>query len=329
MKKNIALVAGGYSGEFTISVQSAATIEQHLSKERYRVYKIIITREGWFHNEFSGNCIPVDKNDFSVTIEGTKVHFDAAFIGIHGTPGEDGKLQGYFDMLQIPYTSCGVITSALTFNKSFCNKVVAALDIVKVSRSVHLFQDQPFEKQEINDSLCYPVFVKPAESGSSLGVSKVMSGSKALGEAIEKAFKEDSQVLIEEYIKGRELSCGLYRSGEEIIALPVTEISSSKDFFDYEAKYTPGVSKEITPAEVDEATTLQIQHKSSALYRALNCRGVVRMDYILEDETSELYFLEVNTMPGQSPGSIVPQQVKAAGMSLADLYGTLIEECIK
>lgn len=329
MKKNIALVVGGYSGEYVVSMQSAVTIEQHLNRELYHPYKISVTREGWFYTEASGKQISVDKNDFSLTVNGAKVHFDAVFIGIHGTPGEDGKLQGYFDMLQIPYISCGAITSGLTFNKSYCNKVVAALDVVNVARSVHIFRDQPFNDSRIMETLRFPVFVKPAEGGSSIGVSKVNNPSEELGVAIEKAFKEDSQALIEEFVKGRELTCGLFRKDGKLITLPVTEIRSSKEFFDFEAKYTPGVSREITPAEITEEVASLIQETAKKLYVALNCRGIVRMDFILEDQTNKLFFLEANTMPGQSENSIVPQQVKAAGMSLTDFYGILIEECLK
>lgn len=329
MKRNIALVVGGYSGEYVVSMQSAVTIEKHLNREHYVPYKISITRNGWFYTGVSGEQISVDKNDFSLTVNGEKIYFDAAFIGIHGTPGEDGKLQGYFDMLQIPYISCGAITSALTFNKSYCNKIVAALNVVNVAKSVHIFRDQPFNDGDIMQSLHFPVFVKPAEGGSSIGVSKVNKPSEELGAAIEKAFKEDSQALIEEYVKGRELTCGLFRKGEQIITLPITEIRSSKEFFDFEAKYTPGVSREITPAEITDRTASLIQETAKKLYGALNCRGIVRMDFILEEQTNQLFFLEANTMPGQSENSIVPQQVKAAGMSLTEFYGILIEECLK
>lgn len=329
MKKNIALVAGGYSGEYVISIQSAATIEHHLDPERYRVFKISITRDGWFYTDPAANHIPVDKNDFSLTLPGEKINFDAVFIGIHGTPGEDGKLQGYFDMLGIPYASCGAVTSAVTFNKSYCNKVVATLNIVQVARSVHLFRDQPFEERELARSLRFPVFVKPAEGGSSLGVSKVNAPSEELGKAIERAFQEDNQVLIEEFIKGREITCGLYRSGEEVVALPLTEIISGKEFFDYEAKYTAGVSQDITPAQLPEDITLEIQETAKKLFLALNCRGMARLDFILEEGSQKLYFLEANTMPGQSEISLIPQQVKASGMSLTDFYGILIEACLK
>lgn len=328
MKKNIALVAGGYSGEYVISIQSAATIERHIDPERYRVFLISVVRDGWFYTGPTGEHTAVDKNDFSLTLKGEKIRFDAVFIGIHGTPGEDGRLQGYFDMLGIPYTGCGAITSGLTFNKSYCNKVVSSLNIVRVSKSLHLFKDRPLDESAIAASLRFPVFVKPAEGGSSLGVSKVHEPSEALGEAIARAFKEDSQVLVEEFIKGRELTCGLFRSAGEIIVLPVTEILSTKEFFDFEAKYTPGVSREVTPAEIDDAVAGRVRMAAKKLYCALNCRGIVRIDFILEESTEELYFLEANTMPGQSENSIVPQQVRAAGMTLRDFYGMLIENCL-
>ena len=328
MKRNIALVAGGYSGEYIVSIQSAAIIERHLDPDKYRVIKISITQEGWYHTDTSGKRTAVDKNDFSIVLSGEKVTFDVVFIGIHGTPGEDGKLQGYFDMLGIPYTSCGAITSALTFNKSYCNKVVAALNLVHIAKSMHIFRDKPFQEADIAKRLRFPVFVKPAEGGSSLGVSKVNNPSEELGQAIERAFREDSQALIEEYIPGREITCGVLETGSKLIALPLTEIISGKDFFDFEAKYSPGVSREITPATLDIAQAEMISQTAKSLYRALNCRGIVRIDFILEEGTENLYFLEINTMPGQSENSIVPQQVQAAGISLKDFYGMLIEGCL-
>ncbi|MBW8683255.1 D-alanine--D-alanine ligase [Chitinophaga rhizophila] len=328
MKKNIALVAGGYSGEYVISVKSAAVIEKHLDSSKYDVYKISITRDGWNYTGADGQLVAVDKNDFSLTINGNKVTFDAVFIGIHGTPGEDGRLQGYFEMLGIPFTSCGMVSSALTFNKSYCNKVVAALDVVNVSKSVHIFKDQPFDTQAILQELRLPVFVKPAEGGSSIGMSKVNTAEE-LAPAIEKAFHEDVQILIEEFVKGREITCGLYKTNGQLTVLPPTEIISGKEFFDYEAKYTPGVSREVTPAEAPADVLTLIQETAKKLYDKLNCRGIVRMDFIWEEANNRLFFLEVNTMPGQSENSIVPQQVRAAGMTLQEFYGTLIEECLR
>ncbi|NLR80453.1 D-alanine--D-alanine ligase [Chitinophaga eiseniae] len=328
MKKNIALVAGGYSGEYVISVQSAVTIENNLDSSKYNVYKIIITKDSWGYTAADGTIVEVDKNDFSLTVQGNKITFDAVFIGIHGTPGEDGRLQGYFEMLGIPFTSCGMVTSAVTFNKSFCNKIVDALNVVNVSKSVHIFRDQPYNTTDILQQLRLPVFVKPAEGGSSIGMSKVKTAEE-LPSAIDKAFKEDAQVLIEEFIKGRELTIGLYRENGAITVLPITEIVSSKEFFDYEAKYTPGVSNEITPAPVSDEITRKVQEIATILYNKLNCKGITRVDFIYEEGTGKLFFLEINTMPGQSENSLVPQQVRAAGKTLKEFYGVLLEESMK
>jgi len=327
MKKNIALLAGGYSGEYIISIQTAETIEKNLDQNTYNVYKIIITKEEWYFERF-GKKIQVDKNDFTLKIDGKKIVFNCVFIAMHGTPGEDGRIQGYLDMINIPYTTCNPIVSALTFNKSYCNKVVKALNVVNIANSVHLIQGEPYSMGAILDTLKLPVFVKPNESGSSLGVSKVKSVEQLLP-AIEKAFKEDKQVLIEEFIEGRELTIGIYRVNGVVHALPTTEIVSKNEFFDYEAKYTPGVTKEITPAKIDVKLKLELESKATHIYRHLNCRGVVRMDFILEQKSNKLFFLEVNTMPGQSENSIVPQQVRAAGITLQDFYGELLEDCIK
>lgn len=328
MKKNIALLAGGYSGEYVISIGTAKTIEQNLDAGQYNTYKIIVTRDGWWHEATDGNKVEVDKNDFSLALGGEKVLFDAVFIAIHGTPGEDGRIQGYLDMLQIPYTSCNAIVSALTFNKSYCNKVVKAFNVVAIANSVHLIKGEPYSMGAILDTLRLPVFVKPNESGSSLGVSKVKAVEELLP-AIEKAFTEDNQVLIEEFIEGRELTIGVYRVDGKLHTLPATEIVSNNEFFDYEAKYTPGVTSEITPAKISDAIREQLETKAAYIYRHLNCRGVVRMDFILQQPSNKLYFLEVNTMPGQSENSIVPQQVRAAGADLKSFYGALLEDTLQ
>jgi len=327
MKKNIALLAGGYSGEFVISIQTAETIEKNLDTLLYNVYKIIVTREEWYYSS-SNEKIPVDKNDFSLLIGTEKVKFDCVFIAMHGTPGEDGKMQGYLDMMQVPYTTCNSIVSALTFNKSYCNKVVKAFNVVNIANSVHLIKGEPYSMGAVLDQLKLPVFVKPNESGSSLGVSKVKNVEELLP-AIEKAFREDNQVLIEEFIEGRELTIGVYKVNGTVYALPATEIVSKNEFFDYEAKYTPGVTNEITPANMDDTLKEQLESKAMYIYRHLNCRGIVRMDFILQRAMNKLFFLEVNTMPGQSENSIVPQQVKASGRTLIEFYGSLVEDCIK
>ncbi|OSZ78586.1 D-alanine--D-alanine ligase A [Chitinophagaceae bacterium IBVUCB1] len=328
MKKNIALLAGGYSGEYVISIQTAQTIEKNLDTNLYNTFKIIVTRDGWWYDLADGSKIEVDKNDFSLTLSGERIHFDCVFIAIHGTPGEDGRIQGYLDMLNIPYTTCNAIVSALTFNKSYCNKVVKAFNVVNIANSVHLIKGEPYSVGNILEQLQMPMFVKPNESGSSLGVSKVKAVEDLLP-AIEKAFGEDDQVLIEEFIEGRELTIGVYKVGGYLKTLPATEIVSKNEFFDYEAKYTPGVTSEITPAPIDDKTREQLEHKAAYIYRHLNCRGIVRMDFILQKGTNKLFFLEVNTMPGQSENSIVPQQVRAADISLIDFYGSIIEDCLK
>jgi D-alanine-D-alanine ligase len=325
MKKTIALVTGGFSGEAVISYKSAVTIDNNLDKTKFNVYKIDINPSGWFYEDNKGKKSEVDKNDFSLTIGNDKITFDAVFIGMHGTPGEDGKLQGYFDTLKIPYTSCDAGTSAITFNKRY-TVAVASFSGIDVARSVLLIKDNFGSPEEVIQNLRFPVFVKPNNGGSSIGMSKVNKPSDELGAAIEKAFKEDNQVLIEEYIKGREFTIGVFKTKGNIIALPITEVISKKDFFDYEAKYE-GASTEITPAEVDESIAEQVRNTAKKIYALFNCRGVVRIDFIYNDESGKLYMLEINTIPGQSDASLVPQQVRAMGWSLKEFYTRLVEEC--
>ncbi|MCO4294543.1 D-alanine--D-alanine ligase [Solitalea sp. MAHUQ-68] len=327
MKKTIALLAGGYSGEHVVSLKSAAQIEKSIPAAKYNVYKIIITRSGWTYIDASGQAYEIDKNDFSLTINGQKIKFDCVFIAIHGTPGEDGMLQGYFEMQQIPYTTCDSFTSALTFNKSYTNCVVGSAG-VNVAKSLQLFSDQTYSTNDILSKLKLPVFVKPNNGGSSLGTSKVKVAEE-LAEAIERAFKEDGQVLVEEFIKGREFSCGVVKRNNEITVLPVTEIISSNEFFDFEAKYTPGLTQEITPADIDPETLKVVQQNLKRSYARLNCRGVVRIDFFLQDGTNEFYFLEVNTVPGQTETSLIPQQVAAMGWDISEFYASIIEEAMR
>lgn len=324
MNKNIALVTGGFSGEAVISYQSAITIDNHLDRDKFNVYKIDINPQGWFYELKDGRKLEVDKNDFSLQLDDDKINFDAVFIGIHGTPGEDGKLQGYFDTLKIPYTSCDAATSAITFNKRY-TVAVAAMSGIQVAKSVHLFKEKPVSATQILDQLNLPVFVKPNNGGSSIGMSKV-SKSEELEPAIDKAFLEDEQVLIEEMINGREFTVGAFQSGGKVIVLPITEIKSQKDFFDYEAKYK-GASSEITPAEIDEPSAEKIRQAVSKIYDIFNCRGVVRIDFIMNEKNNEPCMLEINTIPGQSEASIIPQQIKVMGWSLKEFYTKLVEEC--
>ncbi|MCM5528844.1 D-alanine--D-alanine ligase [Parasegetibacter sp. NRK P23] len=326
MKPVIAFVTGGYSGEAVVSYKSAITIEQNLDPEKYEVYRINITPEEWFHPTADGGKIPVDKSDFTLTIAGKKIRFNGVFIGIHGTPGEDGKLQGYFDLMGLPYTSCDAAVSALTFNKRY-TVAVAAFGGIRVAKSLHLFKAQPLSSAQVLAQLKLPVFVKPNNGGSSIGMSKV-NLPEELAPAIEKAFKEDAQVLVEEFITGREFTIGVYRSKGAIHVLPITEVKSKKEFFDFEAKYTPGLAMETTPAEIDAALQSQLEMNAKKVYELFNCRGVVRMDFIYEPEIKEPFLLEINTVPGQSEASIVPQQVRASGGTLKDFYSALLDECL-
>lgn len=325
-KKTIALVTGGLSGESVISYKSAVTIEKNLDRERYNVYVIDINPEGWFYTDNAGNRTTVAKDDFSIVADGQKITFDAVLIGMHGTPGEDGKLQGYFDMLGIPYTGCDAASSAITFNKRYA-VAIARMSGIGVAHSLHLFAHTPVAAAEILQQLKLPVFVKPNNGGSSIGMSKVQAAEE-LEAAIGKAFKEDNQVLVEEMIAGREFTVGVYKANGTIHVLPLTEVKAhdSKAFFDFEAKYE-GKSTEITPAVVAEPIAEKVRAAAKKVYEVFNCRGVVRIDFIYNEQEDRPYMLEVNTIPGQSAASIVPQQVAAAGITLADFYTLLVEEC--
>ena len=259
-------------------------------------------------------------------IDGKKIIFDAVLIGIHGTPGEDGKLQGYFDLMNLPYTSCDAATSALTFNKRY-TVAVAAFAGIQVSHSVHLFKQDHPDAQEVAGRVAMPVFVKPNNGGSSIGMSKV-NRKEDLAQALEKAFKEDDQVLVEEFITGREFTVGVFRTGKEIIILPITEVKTTKDFFDFEAKYSPGFTEETTPAELDESIALKIRHTARKIYQVFNCSGVVRIDMIYNEAKGEPFMLEINTVPGQTAASVVPQQVRAMGWTLKQFYSALIEDAL-
>ena len=327
--KNIALVMGGYSGEYEVSINSGCQAYEALDKTKYNVYKIVINRSGWFYLTNDGKQLPVvDKNDFTLNDNGNIIHFDLAFIIIHGNPGENGVLQGYFDMLGIPYTTCGFYTSSLTFNKGYCNPVVRSFNIVSLAKSKLLYNIQAVDTDQILKELTLPLFVKPASGGSSVATTKVKKTEDLLP-AIKEAFTEDKEVLVEEFIQGREFDCGVLRTKEQKYVFPITEIipTGGHEFFDYEAKYE-GFSNEVTPAEVDKSISDEIQRVSSQLYDLLNCKGIVRFDYIYNTERNELFFLEVNTIPGQSAESIVPKQARAMGISTKELYDMVIQSCL-
>ncbi len=327
--KTIALVAGGYSGEYDISLQSAEQVEQNLQDD-FVIYKIIITKDDWYY-EYKGQRISVNRNDFSLVVEGKKICFDAAFIIVHGTPGENGLLQGYFDMIGMPYNTCDALCSAVTFDKMTCNALVRDFHVVNVAKNCVVFKEDyfkgVFDKEDILKQLSLPVFVKPSQGGSSLGTFKV-SNEEELESAIEQAFKVHHKVLIEEFIKGKEFSCGVLTVGGRVMALPVTEIIPQTEFFDYQAKYD-GFSQEIVPAPIDEKTTHLIQSTTEKLYKLLNCKGVCRVDYILDTQQDKLFFLEINTTPGQSLHSIVPNQVRQIGKDVHWLYKTQMDEVFR
>ena len=325
MKKKIALVTGGYSGEAEISYLSAKTMQNHTDKELFFVYTIDISPNGWVYEDEKGMKSAVDRSDFSVIDSGEKINFDAVMMCIHGTPGEDGKLQGYFDMLNIPYTSCDAATSALTFNKRY-TVAVAAFSGIKVARSMHLFSHTPLSSEAILQQLVLPVFVKPNNGGSSIGMSKV-SQAEDLPAALTKAFQEDSQVLIEEFIEGREITIGVYQNGDQIIPLPMTEVATENEFFDFEAKYK-GKSRETTPAQIQETVAEKIREAAKKIYSVFNCRGVIRIDFIYNEKAGEPYMLEINTVPGQSEASVVPQQVQIAGITLKEFYTIIIQQAL-
>jgi D-alanine-D-alanine ligase len=327
MKPSIAFVTGGYSGESIISYKSAVNILKNVDADKFDVYKIDITPQGWFYESVNGQRSTVDRQDFSIIDSQRKINFDAVLIGIHGTPGEDGKLQGYFDLMNLPYTSCDAATSALTFNKRY-TVAIASFSGINVAKSVVLIKGKFGNADEIAKQLKFPVFVKPNNGGSSIGMSKVNNASEELGTAIEKAFKEDDQVLIEEFITGREFTIGVFRSNGKIITLPFTEIKTKKEFFDFEAKYTPGFTDEVTPAQVDEAIAEKVRDTAIKVYQVFNCSGVIRIDFIYNEEKGEPFLLEINTVPGQTDESIVPQQVRAMGWTLKQFYSALIEEAL-
>jgi D-alanine-D-alanine ligase len=329
IKKNIALLTGGFSKEYEVSVSTGRVIAANLDSTLFNVYQINIMADRWLYLEGS-SPIEVDRNDFSLTIKDQKIRFDAAFIGIHGTPGEDGKLQGYLDLMGIPYNTSGRTTSAVTFNKYLSNELVSAWG-VKVAKTVYLHRRDKINLDSIVELTKLPCFVKPNSNGSSVGVTKVRT-MKDLQPAIDIAFAEDDEVLVQEYVPGVEITCGIYEKDQIPVVLPLTEIVTENEFFDYQAKYIQGYSDEITPARINDELSKECSDISLSLYRKLNCRGIVRFDYILTPDHNgnkrEFYFLEVNTIPGLSEASIVPKQAAAMGISLKELFRDIMNETL-
>ncbi len=324
MKAKIAVVTGGNSGEYEISLKSGKNIADQLDRNKYDVYLIHLRGSQWTYKTDNDEIIPIDKNDFSLTLNDQHINFDCVFVAIHGDPGENGKLEGYLDMLNIPYTSCSTMESALTFNKNYCNRVVNSYGIT-TAPSVHLFKYDHIDPQAIIDKVGLPCFVKPCNSGSSVGMSKVNTKEELLP-ALEIAFKEDDQLLVETFIKGREITCGIMKYQNEIQVIGITEIISKKEYFDFEAKYDPSLAYEITPAQIPVDIQELCEETSKKVYKALDCKGIVRIDYIFND--SGLYFIEVNTIPGQTQESIVPKQLKTKNLQFTTLCSYFIDEAI-
>lgn len=319
MKKNIAILRGGNSSEIDISIKSADVVYKHIDTTLYQPYLIHIEADDWYALNGTER-IPINKNDFSFEWNNEKIAIDGVFMAIHGTPGEDGILQAYFDLLNIPYNCCDSFESAITFNKAMCNALLKQFNIVSAD-AIILNRDEQYDLKEIENKIGLPCFVKPNRAGSSIGVSKVTE-SKQWEDAISEAFNHDAQVIIEAFVEGTEVTCGIIEKDGELIALPITEIDTANDFFDYEAKYE-GKAQEITPARISESNKDHVHTVSKSIYHTLNLKGMVRMDYIIED--NQAFLIEINTIPGLSEESIIPQQAACYGMPLKELFSLSIE----
>jgi D-alanine-D-alanine ligase len=322
--KTIGILLGGYSGEYDISVSSGNVVYQNLQGQGYELFRVELKRNQWEAMDDKGHRYAISSDDFSFTLGDRKVVFDAVFNAIHGHPGEDGPLAGYFDMLRLPYSSSGQFASALTFNKAECNLLLDKYGF-KTPKSVFLHAEPNVTDQQIAERLGLPCFVKPCRSGSSIGVSKVKEISQ-LQEAIRIALAVDHKVLVEAMVPGLELACGVSDHGGKAEALAVTHIKPAGDFFDYESKYN-GLSEETTPAEISEAIYTQIMTQTEEVYRLLELKGLARIDYIL-DEKEQPILIEVNTIPGLSQESILPKQAKFRGIELAELFRACIDNTL-
>jgi len=318
--KNIGIIYGGYSSEIIISEKSKEGVMTFVDQTKYKRYPILITKEKWCAI-IDDVEYPVDKNDFSFTINNEKISIDFAYITIHGTPGEDGLLQGYFNMLDIPHSTCDVQTAAISFNKFTCNTYLKGFGVA-VADSVLVRKGNSYNSKDIIESLGLPCFVKPNAGGSSFGISKVKDADQ-LTPAIEKAFTESNEVIIEQFVGGTEVTCGLYKTKNNKVVFPLTEVVSKNEFFDFEAKYTADKVEEITPARIEDAVRDRIQSISSLIYDILGCKGIVRIDYIISE--NKIFLLEVNTTPGMTVTSFIPQQIAAAGLDIKEVFSEIIE----
>ncbi|PWK18733.1 D-alanine--D-alanine ligase [Xanthomarina spongicola] len=323
MKKNIAIIMGGFSSEYEISLKSGNVVYQTLNNEKYAAYRIHIFKNKWVYVNDNDQEFPVDRNDFSITINNSKIKFDCVFNAIHGTPGEDGNMQAYFNLLNIPQTSCGMYQAALTFNKRDCLSVLKPYGI-KTAESFYINLGDAIDQKAIVNKVGLPCFVKANKAGSSFGITKVYK-TEDLQHAIDVAFKEDDEIIIESFLDGTEVSVGVIKYKGKTTVLPITEIVSNNDFFDYKAKYL-GESQEITPARISEDMANKVNKVAKQVYDILKMTGFSRSEYIFKD--GEPHLLEVNTVPGLTKASILPQQAAAAGISLAELFENAIEEVL-
>jgi D-alanine-D-alanine ligase len=323
MKKNIAIIMGGYSSEYEISLKSGNVVYETLDATKYNAYRIHIFKDQWVYVDDNGTKLPVDKNDFSITIDSKKITFDCVFNAIHGAPGEDGYMQAYFELLNIPHTSCGMYQAALTFNKRDCLSTLKPYGI-KTAESYYLNLGDHIDQDAIIEKVGLPCFVKANKAGSSFGISKVHKKEELLA-AIDHAFKEDDEIIIEAFLVGTEVSVGVIKFKGNVIVLPITEIVSENDFFDYEAKYL-GKSQEITPARLTPEQELKVSTLAKKVYEILKMDGFSRSEFIFKN--GEPHLLEMNTVPGLTKESILPQQAAAAGISLEELFSNAIEEAL-
>ena len=324
MKKNIAIIMGGYSSEYKISLTSGNVVYQNLDKTKYNAYRIHIFKDKWVYVDDKDQEFAIDKNDFSVTIDNNKITFDCVFNAIHGSPGEDGYMQGYFKLLNLPHTSCGMYQAAVTFNKRDCLSILKPYGIL-TAESYYLNLGDCVNEEDIIAKVGLPCFVKANKAGSSFGITKVHK-KEDLQQAIDHAFKEDDEIIIESFLDGTEVSVGVITYKGETKVLPITEIVSENDFFDYEAKYL-GKSQEITPARLTKVQEDKVNTVAKKVYEILKMTGFSRSEYIFKN--NEPHLLEMNTIPGLTNASILPQQAQVAGISMADLFSNAIEEALK
>lgn len=321
MKRTIAIVAGGDSSEYIVSLRSAQGIYSFIDKEKYNLYIVMMKGLDWHVQMPDETTCPIDRNDFSFQLNGEKITFDFAYITIHGTPGENGRLQGYFDMMGIPYSCCGVLAAALTFNKFACNQYLRGFG-VRIAEALSLRQGQTVSDDDVIEKIGLPCFIKPSLGGSSFGVTKVKTREQ-IQLAIAKAFEEGEEVVIEAFMDGTEITCGCYKTKDKSVVFPITEVVTHNEYFDYDAKYN-GQVDEITPARIPDELRDRVQMLTSAIYDILGAQGIIRIDYIIT-EGDKINLLEVNTTPGMTPTSFIPQQVRAAGLNITDVMTDIIE----